>query len=137
MVLGPAITLMFIGGLGIAINLFQAVRWVVHPDKMEMEMQAEIDAMRAVFPNAAVPVQPGAMKFFAKFLVMLFLAVSVVNLLGGIRMLSLQSYWLAVLGSILAMVNISISFFCCCVGFPGGIWAFVVLMLPGVRDAFQ
>jgi hypothetical protein len=66
---------------------------------------------------------------------MVFAALSLIVLMAGIRMLSLQSYGLALAGCIVAMINIGNG--CCCLGLPVGIWALVVLQLPSVREAFQ
>jgi hypothetical protein len=65
--------------------------------------------------------------FLASFLV----------ILGGIRMLALKNYGLAILASFLAAFpGISCSG-CCGIGEIAGIWAIVVLINPDVRATFQ
>jgi predicted Zn finger-like uncharacterized protein len=65
-------------------------------------------------------------------LVLLF--ASVMMIIGGICMLVGRARWLAILGSVLALVNIS----CCCVlAMPFGIWSLVLLLTEDVKNAFQ
>lgn len=63
------------------------------------------------------------------------LALSVVVFLGGLKMRQLQSWGLAMGGSIVAIIPCIGS--CCCIGIPVGIWALVVLNKPEVKNAFR
>ena len=55
-------------------------------------------------------------------------------ILGALKMRHLESYWLALVGSIVALVPASpLAFF----GLPIGVWALSVLMAPEVRAAFR
>jgi hypothetical protein len=58
---------------------------------------------------------------------------SVLIFLGGAKMKALQSYGLALAGSILAIIPCNA---CCCIGAPFGIWALVVLLNADVKLAF-
>ncbi len=61
------------------------------------------------------------------------LSLGVIVILGGVRMLKLQSWGLAFAGSIVAMIPCT----CCCVlGIPVGIWAIIVLLDKDVKAAF-
>ena len=62
------------------------------------------------------------------------LLVAAIILVGGIKMKRLESYGLAMTGSIVAMLPCSL---CCLVGLPIGIWALVVLSKPEVKSAFH
>lgn len=65
-----------------------------------------------------------------------FLA-SFVVILGGVRLLSLKNYGLALMAAILAALpGVSCSG-CCGLGNIVGLWAIVVLLAPDVRSAFQ
>jgi hypothetical protein len=64
------------------------------------------------------------------------LVTSLLILLGGIQMLRLRSYGLAVFSSILVALPCISGSACCCLGEGIGIWALVVLMNPEVRAAF-
>jgi hypothetical protein len=61
--------------------------------------------------------------------------VSVVILLGAIKMRKLESYGLAMAASIIAMIPCISP--CCFIGLPIGIWAVVVLSKPEVKSTFH
>jgi hypothetical protein len=60
--------------------------------------------------------------------------VSLVILLGAVQMIRLRTRWLAMTGSILAVIPVIGP--CFCLALPFGIWAIIVLLLPDVREAF-
>lgn len=62
-------------------------------------------------------------------------AVSLLVLLGAIRMKRLESYGFATLSAILAMIPCISP--CCVLGFPFGLWALIVLQDPFIRSAFR
>jgi hypothetical protein len=73
-----------------------------------------------------------------------FVALGVVGVLvaflgiwGGVRMLQLRSYGVAILASILTAVPVLSGCACACVGMIPGVWALIVLMNPDVREAFR
>ena len=61
--------------------------------------------------------------------------VSVLTLAGARRMIELRSYGLAVTAAVLAAIPCMTP--CCLLGQVAGVWAFVILMQPDVRKAFQ
>ena len=63
------------------------------------------------------------------------LAGSGLIFLAGSKMKHLQSYGLAMTGSILAAIPCTNT--CCCVGLPVGIWAAMILLNPDVKLAFS
>jgi hypothetical protein len=63
------------------------------------------------------------------------LALSVLILLGAIKMKSLRSYEFSMTAAIVAMLPCVTP--CCLIGLPIGIWALVVLRSPGVKAHFQ
>lgn len=65
----------------------------------------------------------------------LSLALAIFIVLGGLKMRSLQSYGLAMAGSIIAMLALPPC--CCLVGIGIGIWSLVVLNNPEVKSAFR
>lgn len=66
---------------------------------------------------------------------LLFAAMSLVTLLGGVQMLRRRAWPLAMTGSVLAMLNFGGC--CCAFGIPVGIWAMTVLTKEDVRAAFR
>jgi len=63
------------------------------------------------------------------------IAVSGLILFGGIKMMKLENYGLAMTASIVAMIPCISP--CCLVGLPIGIWAVVILSKPEVKGAFH
>jgi len=61
------------------------------------------------------------------------LALSIVMMVGGVKMKNLRSYGLAMTSAILALLPIHC---CCLIGLPIGIWALVALSDVHVRGAF-
>lgn len=59
-------------------------------------------------------------------------AVSVGMLLGGVNMLRLNNYWLAVVGCVFAFMPSPM----CLFSAPLGVWSLFVLRIPEVREAF-
>ena len=55
-------------------------------------------------------------------------------LFGGMKMKNLESYGLAIAGSIFAMIPCNC---CCCIGLIPGIWSLIVLLNSDVRLAFS
>lgn len=67
--------------------------------------------------------------------VLVMAVLSVVILLGGIRMKKLQNYGLSVAASVVALIPCISP--CCVIGLPIGIWALVVLNKPEVKSQFK
>jgi len=65
------------------------------------------------------------------------LVATLLMILGGIRMLQLKSYGLAVFASVLAAVPCLSGLACCGIGEIVGIWSIVVLLQNDVRSAFR
>jgi hypothetical protein len=58
----------------------------------------------------------------------------VIVLAGAIQMLKLQTYWLAMTASVVALLPCNLG---CVLGLPFGIWAIVALNKEEVKDAFK
>jgi MFS family permease len=73
------------------------------------------------------------------YLVLFTMAVvaGAITILGGIRMLKLKSFVLAIFGSILAAIPCLSTTSCCGIGEAVGIWALIVLMSAEVSSAFR
>jgi len=54
---------------------------------------------------------------------------------GGLQMRNLHGHTLSIVTAVIAMLPCISP--CCCLGLPVGIWALVVLLKPGVKDAFR
>ena len=126
----PAILLMISGGIGILHALFMVVMGLVGPPPAQAppEIQGNEQQMQMfnIMANLQGPVLIG--------LGALAIIVSGLVLFGGLKMKSLESYGLAMTGSILAMLPCSLG---CCLGLFIGIWSLVVLMDANVKSAFR
>lgn len=91
---------------------------------LNAEAQAQMDAAR----NAGL----GAGDIFG---LVLGLTVNSLILIGGVKMMKLQTWGLALTAAILVMLPCGS--FCCCLGLPLGIWAIILLNKPEVKGAFR
>jgi hypothetical protein len=151
----PAIFLIALGVLNLLLALYQVVTTVwtgFMPAKALVEQQQRsIDMIDRLFPNAgfkAVYAQQMANKtpedvktqalVTSSLATAIMLLTALLPLIGGVRMLKLRSYGLAVVGSItIALPCLSLSGCLCGVGQVVGIWAVIVLLNPDVRASFH
>jgi len=140
-----AIALIIVGIL----NLFFAVYMVfnsvfttvVPAEKLKEQQMATYEAL---FPSLRETIDqktPEEMKTQALLvswpLTLFVLLASILPVAGGVRMLSLKSYALAVCGAICAAIPCLSITACCGLGEGIGIWALVVLLNPDVKSAFR
>jgi hypothetical protein len=128
MLLLPGLGLVICGILG-AIHLVNALNeiWASGPEGMNKSL----DSMP--LKNWVVaPPSPEVVYFGTLFIGVVFLLISLGMVVGGIQILRLRTYWLAIAGSILGMLNLSF-----CFSAPLGVWSLMVLRLPEVRSAFE
>lgn len=121
---GPAVGLIIVGALDIALSLFRMVGIMAGFGLGAMQatnpMQQRI---MAIFGSAGI------------VLAIVELLVGGLILFGGLKMRRLENYGLCVAASILVMIPILSC--CCIVGVPIGIWALVVISKPEVKSAFH
>lgn len=125
---GPAIGLMIVAILGCLAQVASLV-WQLG--------FAAVAASQGEGPWRNVPGPWGFMfsGAFAVVTAIVGILISVVILLGALKMKKLENYSLAMLASILAMIPCLSP--CCLLGLPIGIWALVVLSKPEVKTAFH
>jgi hypothetical protein len=114
MVAGPAIALMIVGGLALALSLLNLLLDLLMPGLVMGEMIVDATRRRC---GAIFGVAWGA-----------------VVLAGAAHMKALRNYNLATTASIVAMVPCH---GCCILGLPFGIWALVMLNNVDVKKAFR
>ena len=121
---GPAIALIVTGALGLALQLLGMVANLVQL------------AIPAAAPNPdMMPFGPGFGPAVNVFFGVLALGLSILVIVGAVKMKNLESYALAMTAAIVALVPCISP--CCCLGLPFGIWALVVLSDSQVQAAFQ
>ncbi|HEY8504933.1 MAG TPA: hypothetical protein VIL46_10150, partial [Gemmataceae bacterium] len=139
-VLVPALFL-FLGGLvGAVISGFFSYALLVNEAQSEAAIRKELQRR---FEEQNVPAEdraqilarlPGQIRTLQTWFP-IFLGMSAVVCLGALAMMAMRFYPLAVLASLLAMVNLTE---CCCLfGVPTGLWALITLLNPEVRAQFS
>ena len=125
---GPAIALMVIAILGIALNLFGLLANLLGMGAMSMQDVSQLEdagmGWMAPFLSGTFSILTGLVS----------LVGNAVIVFGAMKMKNLQSYALAMTAAILALIPCFTA--CCLIGIPFGIWALVVLLKPEVKAAF-
>jgi hypothetical protein len=129
MVGGPAIALMVTAGLGIAFGLFNLLGSLLYSGHEQLPSMPGLD------PDMIRMIQRVAYGPIAIGVKVIFIGMSVLILLGAIRMQKLSSYGLAMTAAVIALVPCFFS--CCGLGIPFGIWALMVLSKPEVKSQFH
>ena len=127
MVQGPAIGLIvtaglgfILGALGIVMNLAGVTMGAMGGQQQSQEVPAWVNMMS------------GGLGIVSS---LLGIVMSVVILMGALKMKKLENYTFAIIATVVAMVPCISP--CCFVGLPIGIWALVVLNKPEVKGAFE
>lgn len=131
----PAILLIIFGVLGLLMTFvspFLKKFWVdvsLHfIEQMNIQLpQQSRDQMEAA--------RSAGFGFQDAFGLMLGLVSNTVILLGGFKMLKVQTWGLALAATILFMLPCGS--FCCCIGLPLGVWFIIVLNKPEIKSAFR
>ena len=116
----PAVAVIVMGFLGLAINLMMAGATFV--DQFVVQLG---DAR--LFPTEGRAVF-GIISYFC------LAASAIVGILAGFSMMNLKNYWMSVLGSLGVMPG---GILCCFLGIPAGIWAMTVLLQSEVKSSFS
>jgi hypothetical protein len=121
--LAPAMALVAVAGLGLAFSIygFAMSFGVAHVDPSAPEMVRQIQ--EGTVGPVATALQGG------------FAMLNLFIIICGVQMMRLQSWGMAVAGSVLAMLNIGSC--CCAAGVPVGIWSLAVLMTPDIISIFS
>ena len=124
---GPAIALIVVASIGIALYLLSTMGHFVGSDRMlNRDMSNLPPWLQQALRNNAGP--RGAI--FALFAV----AINAFVLFGALKMLRLKSHVFAIITCIVAMLPCSC---CCLLGLPFGIWGLVVLNKADVKSQFS
>lgn len=124
----PAIFMIVIAGLTIALNLLMAVLNIAGVGMRSLASGGGGQERIAQMFSGGIGL----------VLALLGIVVNAVIIFGAMKMKSLESYALAMTATILAIVP---CFFCCCIpvplNMPFGIWSLVVLLDQNVKAAFR
>ena len=121
----PAIGLIIVGALNILSALVLILGRIVSLVKGQQPVITDEDRrMGYMFAGIFFPIVS-----------LISIAAAPVIIFGGVQMLKLRKYSLAVWAAILAVIPLTSV--CCIPGIPIGIWALVVLRHPEVKAAFE
>jgi hypothetical protein len=133
----PAFVLLVLAGLGVLIGIFQVARAEENVQQFQQELQ-----QMAQDPNAPPQLRDFLQKLSASLNPermrtsgVVFLGQHLLTFFGAVQMLRLRTYWLAVLGCVVALNPINCP--CCMLEAPFGLWGLIVLLNAGVRAAFR
>lgn len=124
----PAIMVMISGILASLYSLFMLVAGKAINASV-MNSFANDPRFADVMRNAQAN-QGGASSYIWPIFTLLLAGLTIA---GAVKMRNLQSYGLAVTGSVVSMILFPA---CCCFGIPVAIWSIVVLMKPEVKSQF-
>jgi hypothetical protein len=144
----PAIALIVVGILNLLMALVQVTGtiWIAVAPQQIQKMMEDMQKGNAGAQNPFKDLLGGqgqqqiggpASVIQNTVLSLLMVLIAVLNLIGGIFMLSLRSYALSIVGAISAAIPCLSCGGCCLFGEVIGIWALVVLVNNDVRSAFQ
>ncbi len=121
--LAPAMALICVAGIGLLLSVYN----------FAMSFgDAQIDPAA---PEMVRKIQAGAVGPVATAMQGGFAMLNLFIIVCGVQMMKLQSWGMAVAGSVLAMLNIGSC--CCALGIPVGIWSLAVLMSPDIIAIFS
>ena len=121
--LAPAMALIAVAGVGLAFSVFNFALSFG---------EAHVDAGA---PEVVRQIQRGAVGPIATAIQGSFALLNLFIIVCGVQMMRLQSWGMAVAGSVLAMLNIGSC--CCALGLPVGIWSLMILMSPAIISTFS
>lgn len=124
--------LTFSGFMTRGANINEAMRQIEQDPAKKMQAE-QIQQMEKMGYDPQKIVQAYGTGFMVLGVVGMIL--SIITILGGVKMRTLDSYGLAVTGSVVAILPCMST--CCVLGIPFGIWALVVLLSQDVKSAFR
>jgi len=121
--LAAAMALILVAGIGLAVSIYNFVFSFGQPhiDPNAPEFVREIQ--RGAVGPVATALQGG------------FALLNLFIIMCAVQMIRLESWGMAVTGSVLAMLNIGSC--CCALGIPVGLWSLAVLSSPDVMTIFS
>jgi hypothetical protein len=131
----PAVALMVTAILNLLFGAWSLLETIFFPPNLQQynsEMQQLNNPQLEQFVQAMLQMTHGTFAIAAN---LLGLALSVLILMGAIKMKSLRSYEFSMAAAIVALLPCVTP--CCIIGLPIGIWALVVLRAPAVKSHFH
>ncbi len=131
----PAVALMVTGILNLLFGVWGLMRTAFFPpnlQELDSQLQQINNPQLVELVHRWMHIAEGPLGIAGS---LLGLILSVLILMGAIKMRSLQSYEFSMTAAIVAMLPCVTS--CCLIGLPFGIWALMVLTKPDVKSHFN
>jgi len=134
----PGVMVLFVGCIGLVTNAFQAAKAYADPQAFEEQTRESFE--RAADQSKTPEIRdkiPMTIVWLPRVRIV-SAALSLVTIAGAIAMLRARRHGLAMLGSIVTMLNVANVVNCCCFAsiLMGG-WSLMVLIDPNVRAEFH
>jgi hypothetical protein len=135
MVQGPAIGVLVVGIINALYAVYEIISGLMYDPKEAMRLAtAQNPAMNKEEANLVTQIMAMSGTAATIYGVVALLLAAII-ILSALKMKNLQSFGLAMGGSVLAMIPCLSP--CCIAGLPLGIWALIVLNKPEVKSAFR
>lgn len=131
----PALLLVLISSIGAVVNGYQAIIWHVDRERAEQAVKWLVDQYANLSRQELSPEQVQMVLDSGMIVHHVFFGMSLISVAGGVSMLFRRFKWLGILGSILAMINISNC--CCLLGLPAGGYCIIKLIDPDLSWLFR
>jgi hypothetical protein len=131
----PGLFLLLVGLIGFGVNGYKAAQWFIDKDATEKNRLELMDKVGELTKQQFAPDQKKSAVEALRIIEIVDGFLSFIPILGALAMIGMRMRWLAIVGCIVAMINIGN--LCCLIGLPTGIWCLVKLLDPEVRPLFS
>lgn len=127
--------LMIVGIMGSLVNGYQAIDSLKNPEQVKQRVTDGLKMYSQMTKQEFTEEQTEQIAKGLPVVSSIFFGISVVPVLGALAMLRMRMWWLAVMGSLVAIFNIGNC--CCMIGLPAGIYSLLKLFDPEIRALFR
>ena len=131
----PAILLLLVGIIGSLVNGIQVYQTVANPEAAKAQVMEGMKKAAEILKQEIKQEQDDQAVEVAPSLQLSAFLISLVPLVGAIAMLRMRGWWLALFGSLGALVDVGSC--CCLIGAPVGIYCLIKLCDPQIRAMFR
>lgn len=131
----PATLLILVSTIGVVVHGYQTMIWHTDRERAERAVSWLIEQYANLSRQELSPEQLQTANEIGMIGHHVVFCMNVVSLAGGIAILFHRFRWLGIIGSVLAMLNISNC--CCALGLPAGGYCIIKLIDPDLAGLFQ
>ena len=131
----PALFLLLVGVIGSLVNLAMAMQWFISPEGTIENRTIYINSIGSKLGKELNGDELNEGLKILRTVETIVGFASLLPILGALAMIRLRFRWLAILGSLVAMINPGS--LCCLLGFPTGCYAIIKLLDPDISVFFK